>query len=236
MSVAPWTSAESWDIYLRTVEHILDDRLVRLDDRDPVRRPADTASSQGKFIVDFEKSHDRRWVSGKFEKSKVTFSIDTYREPVDAYGQPTRNHMTVILPQETDLGKIKELFDFGNAHVSPFYSYADLQPIITEKGKRHQRLTSGFDIERELPGVFWLTFFGPAYTQFFGTERLSSLTQAQMLDGGGTTIRLGASPGLLTFEREQAENGVGPQSFAGHGLLKQEGEFALTLAALRDAS
>jgi hypothetical protein len=44
------------------------------------------------------------------------------------------------------------------------------------------------------------------------------------------------SPDLLTCEREQAENDLGPQSFAGHGLLKREGEFALTLAALRDAS
>ena len=78
-----------------------------------------------------------------------------------------------------------------------------------------------------------MTYFGPAYTQFFGAERLLGLKQAQIQEGGGATICLGASPGLLISEREQAENELGPQSFAGHGLLKREGEFALTLAALR---
>ena len=69
LSVAPWTSAETWDSYLQQAETILRDRLIRLDHRDPVRRVADTRNNEGEFIVAFESHHDRRWVSGRFEKS-----------------------------------------------------------------------------------------------------------------------------------------------------------------------
>ncbi|QND59587.1 hypothetical protein [Mesorhizobium huakuii] len=233
LSVAPWTSAQTWDTYLRRAETTLGDRLIRLDHRDPVRRVADSRNGEGEFIVEFEKNHNSRWVAGKFEKSGVTLNIHFHKGPFDQYARPTHNSITLVLPQKTDRSTIRDLFALGNSHLTPFYSYSDLQPVMTEKGNRHQRLTPGFDIERELVGVFWLTYFGPAYTRFFGAERLLDLYGTQMSDNGGVTLCLGEAPGLLTTEREQAERDLGAQSFAGHGVLKRQGEFALTLAALR---
>lgn len=232
LSVAPWICAEIWDAYLKRAEEILGDRLIRLDHRDPVRRVADTRNREGKFIVGFEKNQDRRWLAGRFEKSEVTFSIDLHEDAVDRQGRSTTNSLTISLPQKTDGATIKELFEFGNSHLMSFYAYSDLQPVITGKGNRHQRLTPGLDIQRELPGIFWLTYFGPAYTKFFGADRISSPKEIRALDGGGVTICLGDSPGLLSTEREQAEHELGARSFAGHGGMKREGEFALTLAAL----
>lgn len=233
LSVAPWLSAETWDVYLRQAETILGDRLIRLDHRDPVRRVADTRNSEGKFIVAFEEKQDSRWVAGKFAKSDVTFSIELHEDAVDRHGRPTTNNMTISFSQKTDIAKIKDLFEFGNSHLMSFYSYSDLQPVITGMGNSHQRLTPGFDIQRELPRIFWLTYFGPAYRRFFGLDRISDANKVRASHGGGITICLGESPSLLSNEREEAEHEFGAQSFAGHGVLKREGEFEPTLAGLR---
>lgn len=232
-SVASWTVAEAWDIYFRTAERILDDRLTKLDHRDPVRRTADTQNHEGKFVVEFEKNHSSRWVAGKFERSKIWFSVNFYTGTTDQYARETYNHLTIRIPQKTDSSKIYNLFEFGNSHLKAFYSYSDLQPVITEKGKLHQRSTSGFDIERELVGVFWLTYFGPAYSDFFGRERMLGLRGAIIGSNGDASICLGKAPSFLTSEREQAEQHLGARSFAGHGILKRPGEFVLTLADLR---
>ncbi len=232
-SVASWTVAEAWDTYFRTAERILGDRLTKLDHRDPVRRTADTQNHEGNFVVEFEKNHVSRSVAGKFERSKVWFSVNFYTGPTDQYGRETYNYITIHLPQNTDLSTIFNLFEFGNSHLKAFYSYSDLQPVITEKGKLHQRSTSGFDIERELVGVFWLTYFGPAYGDFFGRERMLGFKGAIIGSNGDASICLGKAPSFLTSEREQAEQHLGAKSFAGHGILKRPGEFALTIADLR---
>jgi hypothetical protein len=82
-----------------------------------------------------------------------------------------------------------------------------------------------------LPGVFWLTYFGPHYCHFFGRERLKELEQASAGPDKGITLQLAESPGEVPAGlREMLERRLGRDSFAGTTGTdgpKEDGEYAL---------
>lgn len=232
-SVCSWMSAKDWDDYLRTVETVLGDRLVKIDDTDPIRRKADTKRGEGSFVVQFGEREDSRWVRGKFEKTKVEIEVQHYKSGKDSFGRERQNLLTIFIPERMtfgpDLRKVIELFHLGNESFGAFYAYADFKKVICAK----KPSTPSLDISRELLGVFWLTYFGPAYCSFFGRDRLLQMEQATDGPADGITLQLAESPSQVpdnsrgTLERE-----IAPESFAGNGGPKERGEHALTLAQL----
>jgi len=232
-SVSSWMSAKDWDDYLRAVETILGDRLIKLDDNDPVRRKADTKSGEGSFVVQFGELEDSRWVSGRFEKSKIEIELTNYKTGKDSFGRLRENRLKIFVPERMTFGpdvrKVIELFRLGNESFGAFYAYADFKKVLCAK----KPSTPSLDISRELLGVFWLTYFGPAYCSFFGRDRLLHLQQATEGPADGITLQLAESPSQVpdnnrgTLERE-----IAPESFAGNGGSKERGEHALTLAHL----
>lgn len=78
-AVSSWMSPEMWDDYFRSMEAILNDKLWKLDVNDPHRRNADTEAGEGDYVVKFNEKQEVKWIHGKYQKSKITFTLKFYR-------------------------------------------------------------------------------------------------------------------------------------------------------------
>jgi hypothetical protein len=237
-SLALWNSPAMWNEYLRGVEEILSDRLVRLDDHDPIRRKSDTAGSEGDFVVDFGKNEHSRWVWGRFEKTKVEITIWFHDSPKDPWGRCVSNMLSLEVPKKVISGQnvepLVELFNLGNKLLKPYYAIGDLARMLHLVA--FSTSASYLEHERELNGVYWLTYFSSLYADFFGRDRLRDLFCAAEGPRNGVTFRLAASPAesskQLAIELQEA---LGANAFAsrrGPGPPKEIGEHVLTYPQL----
>jgi len=233
-SVALWSSAELWEGYLGGIEDLFGDRLERLDERDPVRRRVESAAGQGAFVVEFEENEDRRWVSGRFRESRIGVSITLSRGEKDWAGRYVDNDIVVTAPERLlreERERLVELFRLGNEKLRPYYGYADSWGTVAGwclPGERYQ-------VNKELLGIFWLTYFGPPYCEFFGRERLLGLEGAEAGPGGGVTLRLAAGPEEVRDRRRtEVMVNLGRMSFYGSGGVKEDGQYALSLEQLHE--
>jgi hypothetical protein len=195
-----------------------------------MRRKADTTKSEGDFVVAFKAKEDSRWLFGSFEKTRVRLEIKHFK----MLGS-WENSVTIKFPESmtavADISRVRQVFDLGNQLMRPFYSMADIKEIICSKNPS----TPSLDISRELLGVFWLTYFGPAYRRFFG-GKLDSISGLELDSEGGVTLQLGDAPVKVDdATRDDIMERVGPASFANGGPPKERGRFALTLNQLADS-
>lgn len=238
-SVKSWNSSAEWDDYLRAVESVLNDRLAKLDANDPVRRKADTTRGEGHFITQFGPKEDSRWILGRFEKTKVVVEIQLYKHGRDSFGERRDNTIAFYIPDKvcdrSNMEKLVELFRLTNERHGIFYAAADLKGVYCSK-KASPPSLGALNIASELPGVFWLTYFGPQYCEFFGRDRLVSLERTSEGPDGGMTLRLAETPERVPEGlRRMLERRLGVETFAGAGevlLEKPEGRYALTLEQL----
>lgn len=229
-SVARWLDPHLWDRYLSALEEVLGDRLTKLDTNDPMRRKADTAKSEGDFVVAFKPREDSRWLFGVFGNSGVQIEIRHFK----ALGS-WDNSISLIFPERmtsgSEIGQVRRVFTLGNQMMQPFYAEADLKEVICSI----KPSTPSLDISRELPGVFWLTYFGPAYRAFFGAK-FDGIAGLDEDSRGGVTLQLAESPAQVAASaREGIIKHLGATSFAGGGPPKERGQFALTIHQLADA-
>lgn len=68
-----------WLAFLRTAENLVGARLSRLDENDPVRRKVDRLEDAAAYVCRFGEKEDSRRLFGRFEKSKIEFSISLFR-------------------------------------------------------------------------------------------------------------------------------------------------------------
>lgn len=234
-SLSSWNSEKTWDDYLQAIEAVLGDRLLKLDDTDPVRRKADTKNGEGSFVVQFGEHEASRWVRGKFGKTKIEIEIQHYKSGQDSFGRKRENRLSFYIPERMAFGpdsrRLIELFRLGNEQLGAFYAYADFKGTICAK----KPSTPSLDISRELLGIFWLTYFGPRYCDFFARSRLLDIYGASAGSTGGVSLQLAGTPGQVGLERRAAtESGLGELSFAGYGMVKAPGQYALTLEDLHE--
>lgn len=230
-SVSSWMSALGWDKYLRGVEDILNDRLVRLDDNDPVRRKSSTDS--GSFIITFGEREASRWLRGRFEKTRIELEIQHYKSGTDSFGRRRENILTFYIPGKFNIVpnvvRLIQLFRLNNELHSAFYGYADYRGIICAK----RPSTPSLDLSRELLGMFWLTYFGARYCAYFKRERLMTYRGASVGPADGITFQLAdAVQNIQNDERRSLESSIGSHSFAGGGEEKEVGQYALSLDQL----
>ena len=233
LSARRWTNSAVWDVYLRALQDMLGDRLVKLDINDPAKRNANVDSGEGKFVTQFGDLEDSRWLWGKFENTRIEFEIHHYKAGMDSFGRHRENSITFYIPEKMTFGpalsRLVSLFHLSNEHLDAFYAYADFKNVICRK----KPSTPSLDISRELLGVFWLTFFGHRYSAFFGRERLLCLEQSSEGPGNGITLQLAETPGQIPDDaRVGIEQKIGLESFAGTGEQKASGQYVLTLAQL----
>ena len=236
-SLCPWTSAKAWDDYFQAVETALGDRLLKLDDTDPVRRKADTKKGEGSFVIQLGENEASRWLRGRFEKTKIEIEIQHYKTGRDSFGRPRENRLSFYVPQKVasgpDVQRLIELFAIGNEKLGAFYAFADLKEVICAK----KPSTPSLDLSLELLGIFWLTYFGVRYCDFFTRSRLQNLREGIPGPTDGITLQLANSPEQVGLEhRSFIEAKLGELSFAGYGKFKTPGRHALTLEDLKSAS
>lgn len=126
---------------------------------------------------------------------------------------------------------LRALFDLGNRLLGTFYGYGDAQPEISRKASPF----GAVDIEAELLGVFWITYFHPAYVKLIGREALTELHKVEFSDEGGATLVLGEQPSSLPLGiRRGIELSLARNLFVdpGPSQRKPRGEFALTFEQL----
>ncbi|WP_035601502.1 hypothetical protein [Haloferula sp. BvORR071] len=234
-SVSSWMNPAVWNNYFRAVECLLGDRLWKLDEKDPLRRKADTSSGEdGAYVVQFKGKEDSRWLFAAFQKSKISMQIRHYKAGRDSFGRVRNNSLSIYIPERwlsaESIRCLGELFQLGNEMLGSFYAYADLKDVICGKVPS----TGGsLDLSTELLGVFWLTHFGPQYCDFFQRSRLMALPGAEAGPGAGITVQFAGAPQKVgPTVRSEAEAVLGEMCFTGYGRLKMPGQHAIKLEDL----
>lgn len=231
LSVVDWPEPVQWKRYFEQAQQLLGAPLTHLDENDPVRRKVTSLDDAAAFLCVFKPQEQSRWVFGRFKTLGVELSIDRFRPP-----QQFANALSWFFPlsfieKPVNRLRIKALFDLGNRAFKPFYAYSDDVAQIASKKKS----SGAVDIQAELLGVFWLTYFNAAYVAFFGNQKFDGLPGVEHGNDRSISIVLGDSPQSVTSEaREQAVAALGKQSFVNPSdvLGKQRGRFALTFQQL----
>jgi len=229
-----WLDDDRWTRYLASAEEILGADITHLDQNDPVRRRVSPAQLPGiaKYVTSIGKREDSRWVFGRIASIGVDFSIRHYREP---RGWP--NSATWYFPQDffqnaANIEAICRLFDQGNHSLNPFYAYADAKDLVCRKKKE----SGAVDIQAELLGVFWLSYFGPQYVSFLGKEAIAGQPEVRATFNDGVTLRLGETPSSVPSGlRENMEVRLGRETFVepNDSQRKRPGQYALTFEQLK---
>ena len=231
LSVADWPEPVRWKNYFEQAQNLLGGALTHLDENDPVRRKVTSLDEAAGFVCEFKQQEQSRLILGKFKTLGIEFSIDHFR-PVQQFANTVNWFFPLSYVDKEENGqRFKNLFDLGNQFLKPFYAYGDAVAQIRSKNKP----SGAVDIQAELLGVFWLTYFNPAYVAFFGNLKFNGLLGVERGSDGSVTIVLGDSPQLVASElREQSVETLGKQSFVNPSdiLGKQRGRFALTFQQL----
>jgi len=229
-SVVPWRDPKQWVSFFDQTQHLLSSRLTHLDAKDPVRRKVASLEDAGEFACAFGPCEESRCMFGKFTDVGIEFSIRHFRQ-LGRWPNSLTWHVPLSFLENESRKRVKALFDLGNRTLYPFYAFSDERAQITGQKKS----SGAIDIETELPGVFWLTYFNAAYVEFFGNEKFNGLPEVEHGNDGSITIILGEHPQLVTnATREHVVAVLGKQSFVNPNdiLGKQRGRFALTFQQL----
>ena len=151
------------------------------------------------------------------------------------------NSVSFLLSRsEKNSAKVDELanliFKSGNTHLIPFYSYADTLKEISGKRKFNR---NAVDLEVELGGMFWLTYFNARYLDFFGEAKTEKLEYSSK-NSCGASYKFDEEPGTLKsiLARKKAEILLGSDTFVDPALQfdKTRGPQALSFVDLLEAN
>lgn len=230
-SIDAWQEPSRWTAYFEEAQRLLGSPLTHLDVNDPVKRKVASLADAGNFVCAFKAREDSRWLFGKFADIGIELSVQHYRQ-LGHYPNTLKWHVPLSFVEKSEnRRRLKALFDLGNRTFNPFYAYSDDVAQIASKKKS----SGAVDIQAELLGVFWLTYFSAAYVAFFSKEKFSSIPGVEYGGDGSITIVLGDSPKSVANElREQSAAILGKESFVNVSdvLGKQRGRFALTFQQL----
>jgi len=231
LSIEVWQEPGCWTDYFDQVQGILGSPLTHLDVNDPVKRKVASLKDAGDYVCAFKPREDSRWVFGKFDAIGIELSIQHYRQ-LGHWPNSLMWHVPLsFIEKPENCTRLKALFDLGNLTFKPFYAFSDDVSHIKSKKKS----SGAVDIQAELLGVFWMTYFNAAYVAFFGEEKFNDFPKVEYGDDGGVTVLLGDSPKSVSSElREQLVTALGKQSFVNPNeiLGKLPGRFALTFQQL----
>lgn len=231
-SIDAWHEPGLWTGYFEEAQRLLGSSLTHLDVNDPVKRKVTSLAEAGNFACAFGAREDSRWFLARFKNIGVELSVQHYRR-LGHFPNTLKWHVPLPFVETTEnRQRLKALFDLGNQTFRPFYSYGDDVTHIACKKKS----SGAVDIQTELLGVFWFTYFNAAYVAFFGSEKFNAIPGIERTHDGGITIVLGESPRLVANNlRDQSAAHLNKHSFVDSNdiLFKQRGLFALTFQQLK---
>jgi len=237
LAVTPWIDPKVWFEFYCQAEEILSAKLSSLDTNDPPRRKIKRTefTQTGEFTTAFGSDEQSRWVFGRFMAAKVEFTLH-HHSGLRSGERDLPNSLILYFPDgfcESDGGaeKVERMFDLCNRLLNPFYSFSDLRNIIAQKKKPF----GAVNIQEELLGVFWLTFFNTKYVEYFGQEKMAGMPGASF-DSDGVRLKLAKKPNDCTeLERKQLEVLLGAESFVDPKVTipKSVGRSVLSFAQLQ---
>lgn len=159
-SVEKWSDPAEWNAFLAQTERILGAELSKLDKTDPPRRAVSRESFEqsGHFIVDFQPSNESRWIFGKFKKNKIDIAIHHHasdRRAVNDFPNSLSIYISNFESTDEWVGKVYSILHAAIDAFCPFYAFADIKDCISSK----RRKSGAVNLQQELTGVFWLTYF-----------------------------------------------------------------------------
>ena len=233
-SVVDLFDRELWRNYFERLEMNVGSNLSHLDNNDPIRRRVSNLADAAAFVCDISELENSRTLFAKFGKSKVEMTITLYKNT-----ELFANNISIYFPDKffdnknNSTDRIHGIFELSNKKIKPFYSLSDSAEIIAGKRK-----ASGFavNLQEELIGVFWLTFFSTRYVAYFGQQSLVNLRCRSVASSDGMLVRLGDSPMSVDMQREEAERILGKDSFVTPSLDSEKplGKHALMFNQLID--
>jgi len=235
LSIDGWQEPGVWTDYLEQAQTILGATLTHLDANDPVKRKVALLKDAGEYVCAFNPREDSRWVFGKFDAIGVELSIHHHRQLGHSPNSLKWHVPLSFIDTPESFARLKALFDLGNQTFKPFYAYGDDVTHIKSKKK----LSGAVDIQAELLGVYWMTYFNAAYVTFFGEDKFNEFPGVRYGDDGSVMTLLGDSPKSVSKElRERLASALGSQSFVNSSdvLGKLPGRFALTFQQLLAAN
>src|SRR5438093_956020 len=165
-SVCDWREPSRWSTFFQNAQRVLGAPVTHLDENDPIRRKVTSLDDAAAFVCAFKEQEQSRWLFGRFKALGIEFSIDHFRQ-VQRLPNTFKWHVPESFVERAENRcRLKALFDLGNESFKTFYSYGD----DVEQLKKKKKPSGSIDIETELPGVFWMTYFNAAYVAFFGKE------------------------------------------------------------------
>ena len=199
-----------WVKLFSELERVFGQKLSHLDVNDPMRRKESDLEVAGDYICAIGEEESSRRVFGKFGKSKIEFSISIFTE-----ASHFPNSLSIYFPEEITadqegLSMLRNAFIESNRCLKPFYSICDSMDTIASKRK-----ATGYavDLQAELIGAFWMTYFNKAYVNFFEESKFQEVPSSQIEGLEGILLDLGESPFSVTVARNKVEALLGKESF-----------------------
>ncbi|NOX27926.1 MAG: hypothetical protein GXP21_07050 [Gammaproteobacteria bacterium] len=231
ISVKKLISKDIWESFFIDLENCIGKKITHLDVNDTLKNKFIDAENAAEYVCDFGEKESSRRLFGKFSNTGIRFNINIFRE-----GSRFPNSISVmfekkILKKESCIETILNIFRIGNSLFSPFYSYADTTIHVSEKRKATGMTV---DLEAELIGMFWLTYFNQKYVKFFGNEKID---KASGSISNGANFKFGSSPTEqeVVLLRNNAEKVLGEKSFVDPKLPfdKPKGRHAILYQSLK---
>lgn len=166
-AVNPWMDSAVWDLFFARIESVLGDKVTKLDDKDPPRRLLTTKDERqkGEFVVSFPPSSVTRWVFGKFKKNKIDIAIHHHLSPRHGVADHPNSMSIYIsgLKSGIELSeRVLSIFKVAVDLLQPFYAFADIKDYVVLK----KRQSGAVNLQQELIGFFWLTYFNDKYADY----------------------------------------------------------------------
>ena len=221
-----------WVKLLGELEEVFGQKLSHLDVNDPIRKKVSDLKTAADYICAIGEEESSRKVFGKFGKSKIELSISIYKDPT-----LFPNSLSLYFPEKASghqdgLCMLRSAFEEGNQSLKPFYSICDSRDRIASKRK-----ATGYavDLQAELIGAFWLTYFSRAYVDYLEESKFQEIPNCQIEGLDGIMIDLGESPSAVTVDRSHVEELLGKETFVNPSLSydKPVGKNALSFDQLR---
>ena len=208
-SVKDLINPKGWKSLYEELGQQLKGDLSRLDTNDPVRNTVSSVRQAAAFTCDFGEKEGSRRLFGRFGNTRADIAISLFKDPTRFPNQVSISYPLAQLSDPVDLESVTEICSIVIKHLKPFYGYCDRRTVIAGKRKR-----SGFsvDLQAELVGVFWLTYFGNEYVEYFGREKFDNLPAETSELETGVLIRLGDSPSSTGVEPAVIEESLGKES------------------------
>ena len=207
-SRTPWDAPQLWERTLVILGDVLNGMPLKLDANDPLKRNFKDYSlnENAVYICDFGLKETSRTIFGRYPKKKCYFS-----SVICKASSGNNNALSIYLPNSA-IETAESLFNRLLEVLSPIYAYADFQTNISKK-KRADFFA--VNLEEELVGVFWLTFFCSTYVNHFGASKFTLLNNIGLVTSShGIVAKLADSPESAGINlRQSVEEAIGKLSF-----------------------